>query len=142
MVKKKEPDVSVQDQLRALFKGLKNKVRLVLFTDAAKKEPYNQAAEEILQIFKEAASVFTVETRDLKDDLARSYNINASPTILLDPDKYNIRWLGAPLHEESRGFIEGLVMAGMGRADLSEDSTKILDAIDEKRHLTIFTSPT
>jgi len=37
---------------------------------------------------------------------ARARGVTFSPTLLLAPDRYDIRYLGAPVGEESRTLIE------------------------------------
>ncbi|MCJ7772072.1 MAG: FAD-dependent oxidoreductase, partial [Desulfobacterales bacterium] len=70
------------------------------------------------------------------------WTVEYTPTILFDPEHYNVRWLGAPLGEEGRTFVEALIMMGYHVTNLSEASSKILDKIDSSRQLKVFVSPT
>jgi thioredoxin reductase (NADPH) len=42
----------------------------------------------------------------------------------MDPERYRIRWLGAPIGEEARTFVEALLMIGHRKSGLSEESLK------------------
>ena len=73
---------------------------------------------------------------------AQQWNVQASPTLLFDPDNYNLRWLGAPLGEEGRIFLEALIHIGSGNSNLSEQSQQVLDRIDTPRQIKVFVSAT
>jgi thioredoxin reductase (NADPH) len=77
---------------------------------------------------------------DLSHELARKWNVEHSPTLLFDPEHYNVRWLGAPLGEEGRTFVQALIMMGYRRTELSEDSVKILQKIESPRAIKVFVS--
>ena len=64
-----------------------------------------------------------------------------SPTLLIDPEKYQIRWLGAPVGEEARTFVQALIMLGTGKTNLGDQARKILEQIDGPRHIKLFVSP-
>jgi len=68
--------------------------------------------------------------------------VKHSPTILFDPDHYDIRWLGAPAGEEGKTMVEALLMLGYGQTGLSDESLKILERIQSPRHIKVFVSPT
>jgi thioredoxin reductase (NADPH) len=60
---------------------------------------------------------------------------------LFDPDRYHIRWLGAPIGEEARTLVEALIMMGHRTSGLSEESLKVLKKIDSERQVKVFVSP-
>lgn len=74
--------------------------------------------------------------------MAKKWQTDVSPTLLFDPDHYNIRWLGAPLGEETLTFIELIKMIGYGKSGINEASRKVLQKIDDPRHIKVFVSPT
>jgi len=65
-----------------------------------------------------------------------------SPTVLLAPDKYAIRYTGSPLGEEGRSFIVAIIMVSAASVVLNEESLKRLADLKEKRAIQIFVSPT
>jgi thioredoxin reductase (NADPH) len=77
---------------------------------------------------------------DLSHQKARKLGIDHSPTLVFDPDRYNIRWLGAPLGEEGRIFLEVLLRVGTGKSDLNEAAMGVLKKIDLPRNLKVFVS--
>ena len=52
------------------------------------------------------------EKYDLHHKLAKKYDVDRSPTLLLGPDRYRVKWLGAPVGEEGRTFFEALLLMG------------------------------
>ncbi len=132
----------VQDQLRKVFEGLSYEVPLYLFTDEDKNSQFNKAAQEILQTVTDLSPKFVLQSLPLDHELAKKWHVDRSPTILFDPDNYHIRWMGAPLGEEGRIFIDTLVMLGSRNSQLHEQSSKILAGITSPRQVKVFVSMT
>jgi thioredoxin reductase (NADPH) len=132
----------IQAQLSRVFAKLEHDVPLHLFLSDDKDSPFNQAAREILQTIAKISPRIQVSEHTMEDDLAKEKGVTSSPTILFDPEHYGLRWLGAPLGEEGRMFIEALVMLGNRKSDLSEQSRMILDRITSPRHVRVFVSMT
>ena len=68
--------------------------------------------------------------------------MSTSPTLLLDPEHYSIRYLGAPVGEEARTLLQAFILIGLQKSNLSEQSLKVLKKIDSPRHIKLFVSPT
>ena len=66
---------------------------------------------------------------------------NTRRRCLIAPDRYGIRWLGAPLGEEARTFLETILMVGSGMSGLSDQSRKVIEKIDSVRQIKVFVSP-
>ena len=49
------------------------------------------------------------------DELSVKRNVTRSPSILIAPDTYRIRYTGAPVGEEGRSFLVALMMASTGK---------------------------
>jgi len=129
-------------QLKELFENMPHEVPLLFFTAKGEKEPFNQAARQILQVMGQIASKITFKEFELSHEVARSWKVTQSPTILFDPEHFKIRWLGAPVGEETRTLVLALQMMGYRTTGLSADSLKILQNIREPRHIKLFVSPT
>ncbi len=129
-------------QLKELFENMPHEVPLLLFSAKGEKEPFNQAARQILQAMGQIASKITFKEFGLSHEVARSWKVTQSPTILFDPEHFKIRWLGAPVGEETRTLVLALQMMGYRTTGLSADSLKILQNIREPRHIKLFVSPT
>jgi len=132
----------VQQQLRSVLDQLPNVVSLYLFTQEGYNDIYNQAAKEIVRAFAELGSNVELRELSLDHELAKKWEVDISPTILFDPDHYNIRFLGAPMGEEGRTLLEAVVLIGLRRSNLSDQSLKIIEKIDSPRRIRIFSSPT
>ena len=60
---------------------------------------------------------------------------------MIAPEIYSIRWIGGPVGEEGRTFLETLMLVGMGKSNLSEQSKNVISKIDSPRHIKVFVSP-
>jgi len=131
-----------KQELATVFEKMPNKVPLILITQKTKNEQFNEGARQIIRTIRTFTSNISLKEFDIGHDTAKQYDVKYTPTILFDPDSYNIRWLGAPLGEEGRTFVEALIMMGYKMTQMSESSEKVLHAIDSKRHIKVFVSPT
>jgi thioredoxin reductase (NADPH) len=78
----------------------------------------------------------------LSHESAIKQKVEYSPTLVFDPDWYNIRWLGAPLGEEGRIFLEALILIGLQKSNLNEQSRQVIKRIDGQRDIKVFVSAT
>ena len=129
-------------QLRKTFEQLPNEIPLILFADRSKEDVFVQACRQVIRAFRELTPKITLKEYPLDHELARKWRVDSSPTLLIDPEHYQIRWIGAPMGEEGRSFLEAMIMMGMGKSDLSDASRKVLSKIDTPRDVKIFVSPT
>ena len=130
----------LQAQLRPRLKDLPYEVPLILLTRPGKNDLLTEAARFLIRVIREVTPKITLREYDLGHERAKSWNADRAPTLLLDPERYRIRWLGAPVGEETLAFIEALVMTGNRETNLSEESHKILRKIDSPRHIKLFVS--
>ena len=129
-------------QLRTAFSQMPNDIPLYMFVSREKDDVFAQTNRQIVKIFRELTSKITFHEYPLDHDLARKWNVTHSPTLLIAPDTYAIRWLGAPMGEEGRIFLETMMMIGMGQSHLNDESKNILKKIDTPRAVKVFVSPT
>jgi thioredoxin reductase (NADPH) len=129
-------------QLRQTFEQLPNDIPLLLFVDKGRDDVFAQATRQVIRAFRELSPRITLKEYDLAHDLARRHRVENSPTLIIAPEKYAIRWLGAPMGEEARTFLETIILVGMGNSNLSEPSRKVIQRIDTPRHVKVFVSPT
>ena len=146
-MKKKKKDIdgelkAARNELKNLFKDISSKIHILLFADPQKDDPYALLIRQIMDLMKDAVPGLLFEEYDLKHPLAQKHQVRQSPTLLINPDRFRIKWLGAPVQEESRSFVQMLLMIGGVEGGLSDQSRKIMDAIDGRRRLKLFTSPT
>ena len=129
-------------QLRETFSSMPHAIDLVLFTDGGKNEVFAKAVRDTVRSFRELTDRITFREFGLDHELAEKWGVIHSPTLLISPDRLSIRWLGAPVGEEARLFLETLLLVGMGQSRLSEQSLGVAKKLDESRTIKVFVSPT
>ena len=130
----------MQMELSRILSGLKHEVPIFLFTQGGPNEVFNDAARQALRFFRQLTDKIVLREFDLSHEMAQQMGITHSPTLVFDPDRYNVRWLGAPLGEEGRIFLEVLLRIGTDNSDLNEASLGVLKKIDQPRNLKVFVS--
>jgi thioredoxin reductase (NADPH) len=129
-------------QLKATFEQLPNDINLYLFTAKGHEDVFTHANRQVIRAFRELSAKITLQEYDLDHELAKKWNVNSSPTLLIAPEQYSIRWLGAPMGEEARTFLETLILVGLGKSQLSDQSVNVIKKIDSPRNVKVFVSPT
>lgn len=129
-------------QLKATFEKLPNAIDLFLFTAKGHEDAFTHANRQVIRAFRELSAKISLREHDLDHELARKWNVTSSPTLVIAPDQYAIRWLGAPMGEEARTFLEILILVGLGQSQLSDQSVNVIKKIDSPRNVKVFVSPT
>ncbi len=132
----------VEENLRVAFDALPNKVPVMLFTEKGQNDVLNQAARELLKSFNKISNKIELSEFDLYGTEAKKHNVNSSPTLIFDPDRYSMRYLGVPFGEEARTLVGIILLLGFRTSNLSEQSQKVLKKISSKREVKVFVSPT
>lgn len=128
-------------QLISTFENMPHEVPLFLFTNPFKNEAFNEVARQLIRAFRQITPKITLREFDLGHETAKKWGIEYAPTLLFDPDRYHVRWLGAPVGEEGRTFVEALTMMGYRKTNLTTESLKVLEKIQSPRHVKVFVSP-
>ncbi len=136
-----QQESDAKEQLKKLFSALRKPVHVYLFTKKGKNDTFNELADQVLRWFNDVSDKIVLKPYSLDHELAHKWNVTHSPTIVFEPDRYNIHWLGAPIGEEGRTFVELLLLLGIGKSGLHEESKKILEKIDTPRDIKVFVSP-
>jgi thioredoxin reductase (NADPH) len=132
----------LKEHLGKVLDQLPHDIEILLFTRKGERDLFSEAAEQVIGIFQKLSSKIKFSKYDLDHAMAKKHDLDRSPTILLCPDRYHIRWLGAPLGEEGRTFVEALLLMGAGKSELSDQSMKIVKRIDSPRSIKLFVSTT
>jgi thioredoxin reductase (NADPH) len=132
----------MKKSLRESFRYLKEPVRLLAFTQKGVNDQFSEILLQFLTEITELEPRVKAEFHPLGGQLAGRYSVERSPTLLLEPDRYAIRFTGAPLGEEGQSFVMSILMVSSGESGLTDDALARLDRLSEKRHIRIFTSPT
>jgi thioredoxin reductase (NADPH) len=129
-------------QLRETFEQMPNEIPIYMFTHRGMDDIYAQTNRQIVRAFRELSPKITFREYHLDHELAQKWNVDQSPTLLIAPERISIRWLGAPLGEEGRTFLETVILVGLGKSNLSEQSRKVINKIDTPREVKVFVSAT
>lgn len=129
-------------QLKETFDQLPNEIPLYLFTAKGHEDVFTHTNRQVIRAFRELSPKISLREYDLDHELAEKWNVIHSPTLLIAPEHYSIRWLGAPMGEEARTFLEILILVGLGKSHLSDHSLKVIQKIESARHIKMFVSPT
>lgn len=130
------------NQLSQTFDNMPRKIPLYLFIGRGRDDVFVDSCRQIVRAFRELTSKISIKEYYLDHELAEKYGVDGSPTLLIDPDHYNIRWLGAPMGEEGRSFLEAMILVGMGKSGMSDQSHTVIKQIDTPRQIKVFVSPT
>ncbi len=128
-------------QLRQTFASLPNDIPVYLFARPGKDDVFVQAARQVMRAFRELTDKIIFREFDLTHEYARKWEVDRSPTLLIAPERFSIRWLGAPMGEESKTLLETLLIVGMGDSGLGAQAMAVLRKIDSPRTVQVFVSP-
>ena len=132
---------SAKKELDEAFKNLADDVTLMAFTKDGENEPYNEVLLQLMGELGELTPKIKGVTHKAGSKEASKYNVSHFPTLLISPERYNIRFTGAPVGEEGRALIMSIIMASTGKSGMEAAKVKRITEIKEKRHIKIFSSP-
>jgi thioredoxin reductase (NADPH) len=121
---------------------MKDEVVLEVYTQAGKNDSFNEAAVQLVKTFAELSPKIKASFHTVGDEQSRKRGVLRSPTIIISPDKYRIRYTGAPLGEEGRSFLVTVLMVSTGKSILSPPSVEKISRLKENRDIQVFVSPT
>lgn len=131
------------DHLRALFAKMDEPVEVELFAAKGENEEYTEFCRKFLRdLARLSNDKLTWTEHALSESRAEEAGVERAPTLLVAPDRYHLRFTGAPAGEEGRSFIEAIFLAGRGDSGLQKVSRELLAELDEQRRVTVFASPT
>ncbi|WP_321401189.1 FAD-dependent oxidoreductase [Maridesulfovibrio sp.] len=130
------------EYLEKLFAGFKRTVTIEVYTAEGEHREYNEFTLNICRAFNVLSDKIELREYAADSEMAEKRKIIATPTVLISPDEYDIRFLGAPAGEEGRALVEALNLASMGIDAISDSTKKTLEPLNEERQIKIFASPT
>ncbi|MEM0467372.1 MAG: FAD-dependent oxidoreductase [Candidatus Thermoplasmatota archaeon] len=128
----------VKKILRKRFKELENMVFLKLFVKTGENDEFTTLTKIFLEELERLSDKIKVSVHTIGDEVSKKYAVTASPTILFNPEQYQIRYTGAPFGEEGRSFIETLIMVSHQKSGLSKKSKQLLADLTEPRTVQVF----
>jgi len=137
-----EHKAHVKEELQA---GLKDPVRLVLFTQEIECEFCKESRELVTEVAELAPDKIKTEIYDfVKDaDKAKEFNVDKVPAIVILGSKdYGIRYFGIPYGYEFNAFIDNIINVSKGMTNLTEETKKKLASIEKPVHIQVFVTLT
>lgn len=129
-------------QLRELFKDLERPVNLHVFTAPGTNDLFNRFVLDFLGDLVRLSQRLILHEHLLDSEEARRYGVAHSPTVLLEPERLRVRFVGAPLGEEGRTFLSALLMVSRGDSGLTQASRDLLKNLEDARLVKVFVTPT
>ncbi len=139
---KEEITEDVRAVLKDTFKALQDDVPIEVFTQKGINDTFNDALVTLVETLREISPKIKPSFHQIGDSQSGKRDVKRSPTLLVAPDKYRIRFTGSPLGEEGRSLILAIVMASTRAVTLTEESLGKLLTLDAKREIQVFVSPT
>jgi thioredoxin reductase (NADPH) len=124
------------------FSSLRNDVPLEVYTLAGMNDQYNDATVALIKGIAGLSDKIKPSFHSVGDAQSRKRGVTRSPSVLIAPERYGMRYTGSPLGEEGRSLIVGILMASTGRTIFTEPSIKRLAGLQDKRHIQVYVSPT
>ncbi len=128
--------------LREDFRQLKEPVTIFVFTDSEENKPFSEYSVKLVSELSEISDKILPRFEKIGGESAAKYGVSRVPTILIAPEKYDIRFIGAPAGEEARTLVLSILMASTGMTILSDSAKKRLSDLKDKRNVKVFVSPT
>src|SRR5208283_286746 len=137
------PD-DVKNVIKETFlKEFKEDIIVEVYTKTGMNDQFNEATVSLIKALAGLTDKLKVSFHTVVDAQSVQRNVTRSPSVLIAPDKFRIRYTGAPVGEEGRSFLMSLLMASTKATILSESTvTKIKEQLLDKRDIQVFVSPT
>jgi thioredoxin reductase (NADPH) len=134
-----------EDQRKALadyLKDFKEVVPVHLFVKPGENDAYADFTHNLMKDLVRLTDKITLSLHSDDDKANEKFEVKRFPTLLVAPEKYSIRFTGAPAGEEGQAFLHALMMVSTGKSFLSERSQELLQELQESRNVKVFVSPT
>ncbi|GAB1410087.1 FAD-dependent oxidoreductase [Desulfovibrionales bacterium] len=131
-----------RDALRDFFKDFAQTVSVHVFARSGHNDAYADFALKLLGDMAQLSPKIQVFIHANDDVANTTYQVTRFPTLLLDPDRVQIRFTGAPAGEEGQVLLHALAMLSTRTSHLTQASIDSLAGLKESRVIKVFVSPT
>jgi thioredoxin reductase (NADPH) len=142
----RKPELIPDDVKRTIqetfFSNLKDDVAIEVYTLAGMNDQYNDAAVALVTGLAALSDRIKPSFHTVGDRQSEKRGVTRSPTVLVAPDRYRIRYTGAPLGEEGKSLLVAIMMASTGGTGLSAHAAKQLAELKDQRRIQVYVSPT
>jgi glutaredoxin-like protein len=131
----------IEKQVKDLFKGLVNPVRIVLFTQDHAECETCEPTEQLLGEVVELSNKLTLQISPLNSELAKQYDVTLAPAfVLLDHngEYHRVKFNGIPAGHEFTSFLTALMEMSGAVEDLPEALLDRLAKIDKPVNIKVF----
>ncbi len=128
--------------LREELSRMQGTVNIVAVISDGQNRPFNDFSRKLLAELAALTDKIRPQIVEPESGTAKKYEATRTPTLLIGPEHYSIRFTGAPAGEEARTFLLSVIMAASGTTMLSDASRRRLSELKEKRNIKVFVSPT
>jgi thioredoxin reductase (NADPH) len=132
----------VRRMLADRFKALRDPVNLEVFTGKGQNDELGEMTARFVSELAEINDKIKPRFFKLGDARAKEMKVERPPTVLVAPEKYKIRYTGAPAGEEGRSFVQIILQVSAGDSLVSPQGKARLAQLKEKRHVQVFVTPT
>lgn len=129
----------IRDQF---FKDLKEDVAIEVFTLSGMNDKYNEAAVGLVRSLASLSSKIRASFHTVGDPQSIRRGVTRSPSVLIAPDAFRMRFTGAPVGEEGRALLVAILMASTRGVNLSEQALQRLSGLKDRREIQVYVSPT
>ncbi|MFH0816753.1 MAG: FAD-dependent oxidoreductase [Methanobacteriota archaeon] len=124
------------------LKSLKDPVNIEVFTKDGEHDEFNAVSAGLVRELAEISPKIVPKFFKIGEARAKEMKVERTPTILIAPEKYRIRYTGAPAGEEGRSFMQIIEQVSFADSMLSPKAKARLAQLKEKRHVQVFVTPT
>jgi len=142
MAEEQLPDDVKKVIQETFFQEMKENVAVEVYTKPGVNDQFNEAAVSLVKALSALTDKLKVSFHKVGDEQSIKRNVQRTPTVLIAPDKYRLRYTGAPLGEEGRSLLVAILMASTGKSVLTPPSMERVAGLKEKRDIQVFVSPT
>ena len=114
------------------FRQLRDNVAIEVYTKEGVNDMFNDFTVDLIKTMSELTDKIKPTYYKIGDEQSLKRNILRSPTVLVAPDKYSIRYTGAPAGEEGRSIVMAIIMVSTGQTILTDDSKKGCNGLKKK----------
>jgi len=129
----------IRDQF---FKDLRDDVAIEVYTLAGMNDKYNEAAVGLIRSLATLSAKIKASFHSVGDAQSLKRGVTRSPTVLISPDTFRMRFTGAPVGEEGRALLVAILMASTRGVNLTEQAVQRLAGLKDRRDIQVYVSPT
>jgi thioredoxin reductase (NADPH) len=123
------------------FKSFKDPVNVEVYTKDGEHDEFNAVSVGLVSELAEISTKIAPKFFKIGDGRSKEMKVERTPTILIAPEKYKIRYTGAPAGEEGRSFMQIIEQASFGDSMLTPKTRARLKTLNEPRHVQVFVTP-